>query len=556
MASASGGPLSRDRMDSGQLDGRRNVHRDRGVDLVVAQTDSFCRRRRGPFPGDRSARWNHRARIFTPTTWAAWCVPCSIGMWITAETAREHAPEPAISHSDSSLYGRHRRARFAPVWRSRVSRDTSQCTCCTPCCSAGIRKVFARTLCASTRPAIATICRRPMIFRCPTSSRSIFRVFSFRRFTPFVSQWRRAAIAVAMSSAPAPFNVLDLDDDDHSRSELLLAIKEQESESARTHLERAALPRLRMLERVLLPRFQTLCMAAESDCERLRARCPSVPVVHLPNAVFPPAALIPTPASRRPTLLFVGTLDYLPNADAVDHFFTRILPLLREKFSSVRVLVVGANPTPKILNLHNPPDVEVFGNVPDVAPYYADCDAVIVPLRAGSGTRIKILEAFGFGKPVVSTSAGAEGLAVADGEQILCADDPAAFADACLRVLEDAALRARLASSAAAWLRANHSIESVDAVLRGIYAKILARALCPLCSERTGRDLRALRRRRPSLSSWRRAPTTAPAALAATRFTFSSKRPRLLKLPGGPRPKIRCPSQPDRSGYRRRGLRY
>jgi glycosyltransferase involved in cell wall biosynthesis len=175
-------------------------------------------------------------------------------------------------------------------------------------------------------------------------------------------------------------------------------------------------------------------------------------------------------------LLFIGTLNYPPNEDAVGHFCSDILPLIRRKFlHPVRIRIVGAVPSPGIVLLSRRyPDVEVVANVPDLAPYYAEADVVIVPLRAGSGTRIKILEAFSFGRPVVSTTIGAEGLALKNREQLLIADEPEAFAGACVELLEDPALCARITKSAQTWLLAHHSLDRVTGVIRSLYAPVLS----------------------------------------------------------------------------------
>lgn len=107
--------------------------------------------------------------------------------------------------------------------------------------------------------------------------------------------------------------------------------------------------------------------------------------------------------------------------------------------------------------------------VPDVAPEYEKAAVVVVPLRAGSGTRIKILEAFSFRRPVVSTSIGAEGLGVRHEQELLIADTPEQFAAACARLLTDAQLRNRLVESAYSFFRADYSVDRARSVLRSIY---------------------------------------------------------------------------------------
>jgi glycosyltransferase involved in cell wall biosynthesis len=115
------------------------------------------------------------------------------------------------------------------------------------------------------------------------------------------------------------------------------------------------------------------------------------------------------------------------------------------------------------------PGVHFAGLVADLAPEYAQAGVVIVPLRAGSGTRIKILEAISHRRPVVSTTIGAEGLGLKHEEHILIADTPPEFAAASVRLMNDSLMRSRLVENASAWLSATHSMEQARAALHGLY---------------------------------------------------------------------------------------
>jgi glycosyltransferase involved in cell wall biosynthesis len=300
----------------------------------------------------------------------------------------------------------------------------------------------------------------------------------FQAIHTFRLSMARAALAVvSLQRGHHTLAVIDLDDDECQRSERFFELREEAGETVRAEFEREELPRLRTWERMLVPRFQSICLAAEQDCKRIAKRYAGASVTHLPNAVFLPRATPPPRSLNAPhVLLFVGTLDYLPNEDGVHYFCTRILPLVRQRCSEpVRVRLVGANPAPRVTQLGRNPDVEVLANVPDLAPYYAEAAVVVVPLRAGSGTRIKILEAFGYRRPVVSTTIGAEGLGVTNGEQLLIADDPEPFAEGCVRLLEDSTLSAALTASARDWLLANHSLDRVESVIRSLYEPVLKR---------------------------------------------------------------------------------
>jgi glycosyltransferase involved in cell wall biosynthesis len=144
-----------------------------------------------------------------------------------------------------------------------------------------------------------------------------------------------------------------------------------------------------------------------------------------------------------PTLVFQGTFDYLPNVDGAEWLVRDIGPRIRAAIPDARIRLVGRK-TPVVARLDAPPQVMVVGFVPDMGREMAVADVGLVPLRRGSGTRLKILESFAYGVPVVSTSLGAEGLDVVDGVHLLLADDPLAFADAVVRLCGDEKLRSSL----------------------------------------------------------------------------------------------------------------
>jgi polysaccharide biosynthesis protein PslH len=125
---------------------------------------------------------------------------------------------------------------------------------------------------------------------------------------------------------------------------------------------------------------------------------------------------------HRTRIVFVGSMDYHANVEAAVAFVSAVWPRIHAQFPERTLSLVGSNPSPAVVALRNAGGVEVTGTVPDVRPYYRSALAAIVPLRTGGGTRLKILEAMAAGVPVVSTSLGAEGLAVSRGENILIAD--------------------------------------------------------------------------------------------------------------------------------------
>jgi polysaccharide biosynthesis protein PslH len=145
--------------------------------------------------------------------------------------------------------------------------------------------------------------------------------------------------------------------------------------------------------------------------------------------------------------LFVGAMDWEPNVDAVNYFCADIWPLVLAKVPEARFRVVGRNPDHRVKALESP-FIKVTGRVPSVVEHLREGAVVVVPLRVGGGTRIKIYEAMATGKAVVSTSIGAEGLDVHHGSDIVLADDAAMFAESVIQLLQDADARGRLGKSA------------------------------------------------------------------------------------------------------------
>jgi glycosyltransferase involved in cell wall biosynthesis len=183
-----------------------------------------------------------------------------------------------------------------------------------------------------------------------------------------------------------------------------------------------------------------------SDMDVRRSGLPNAVVV--PNTYERPERAVGHVEVGQPAVvLFQATFDYAPNIDAVDWLVTEVEPRLRARVPGVEVRLVGT-PVPRLDRHHQPPAVTVVGVVPAMEPELARADIAIVPIRYGSGTRLKILESFAHRVPVVSTTIGAEGLNVEDEVHLLLADDPDAFATACERLLSEPDLRKRLVDAA------------------------------------------------------------------------------------------------------------
>jgi sugar transferase (PEP-CTERM/EpsH1 system associated) len=181
----------------------------------------------------------------------------------------------------------------------------------------------------------------------------------------------------------------------------------------------------------------------------------------------------PEPPKER-TLVFTGSMDWAPNQDAFEYFYQEILPLIRAEGPEVETWIVGRNPSAAQRKLaKNDPKVHLTGRVDDVRPYMHQGSLYILPMRSGSGTRLKVFEAMASGKAIVSTPVGAEGLPVTDGENIVLANDAAKFAEAVIRLIRDPAMRQRLEKNARAlaenglsWRAATHHLE--NAILKTV----------------------------------------------------------------------------------------
>ena len=219
-----------------------------------------------------------------------------------------------------------------------------------------------------------------------------------------------------------------------------------------------------------------VCVCSAADRNRLAADAPQANTVIIPNAAdverLQPRATDPKPDGR--TVLFFGLLATVPNVDGVLFFVREIWPLIAAAHPDARFVVVGANPAPEILALKGP-RVTILGPVDDLRPHLSAAAVIVVPLRLGSGTRLKILEAWAMGRPVVSTTLGAEGLDGVPDEHLLIADDPAEFARAVLKVLSEPKLADEIGRAGRVLAAERYSWRSAARSLEAFFRQTLAR---------------------------------------------------------------------------------
>lgn len=201
--------------------------------------------------------------------------------------------------------------------------------------------------------------------------------------------------------------------------------------------------KMEKLERSSLRRFHHIVAVSDHDREQMLAMDSSCAITVVPTGVDTSLYKVAPPAiADPPRIVFLGSMDWQPNVDSVQYFCRSIFPKVRAQFPSAKFQIVGRNPHPSVKQLASD-SVEVTGTVPSVTQYLRDATLVVVPLRIGGGTRLKIFEAMATGKAVVSTSIGAEGLAVQNGRDLILADDETAFSDAVILLLRDPNLRRR-----------------------------------------------------------------------------------------------------------------
>ncbi|MGQ9454979.1 MAG: glycosyltransferase family 4 protein [Armatimonadota bacterium] len=240
-------------------------------------------------------------------------------------------------------------------------------------------------------------------------------------------------------------------------------------------------PKLRRYETQACSRADLVLAVSDQDAEALRqlVRCagdtrskfPAVETVPIGVDVSSISVVDRDPYSKN--ILFLGTMYWPPNIECVLYFYYKIFPMIRRALPDCTFTIAGQKPPGVIQDLARDPAVRVTGYVDDVRVVAASCGVFIVPLRSGSGVRVKILDALAMGLPVVATSIGAEGLVVRSGEHLLIADEPQQFAQAVISVLTDRQLAERLGMQGRELVEREYSWEVVGRRLLNVYAEHL-----------------------------------------------------------------------------------
>lgn len=222
-------------------------------------------------------------------------------------------------------------------------------------------------------------------------------------------------------------------------------------------------------ERRMISIFDRILTISEADRERLIEQgIESTKIQFLP---------VPFKTKSRfhfgpKTILFIGLLSWRPNKDAVLWFYQRIFPLVKKKVPQAKFLVVGANPSEEIKRIgRKDGSVEVTGYVKDVFPYFKNTGVFVVPIRAGAGVRVKILDALASGLPVVSTKIAATGIKAKNKKEIIIEDEEENFAKAVMKILNNRGLANRLSLNGIKFIKENYNQKKAQEVLEQIYSE-------------------------------------------------------------------------------------
>jgi glycosyltransferase involved in cell wall biosynthesis len=237
------------------------------------------------------------------------------------------------------------------------------------------------------------------------------------------------------------------------------------SDPLRRTFFRGQAERMQAFEREACARAGHVITVSDGDATQLREMCGVSHVSAVPTGVD--AEYFARPVAAQPIaefdLLFAGSMDWLPNIDGVSWFVREVLPLIRRRIPECSLTIAGRRPAASVRALTTAdPLTRVTGTIDDMRPYLWSARLAVVPIRIGSGTRLKVYEAMAAETPVVSTTIGSEGLEVSSPENILIADSPGAFASACVKLLEHPSERARLTDAALRLVRERFSWELVS----------------------------------------------------------------------------------------------
>jgi len=248
-----------------------------------------------------------------------------------------------------------------------------------------------------------------------------------------------------------------------------------ESNPLRRALYRREARALERYERGLWSQFDAAVFVSDRDRAAVGAPAQDRPgLATIPICAAPGDKRLVVPNEHPRTVLHLGTMFWPPNVQGMLWFAREVWPIVARQEPEARLVIIGRRPPAEVEALAGDPRIEVTGYVEDPTPYLEDTAAFLVPLHAGAGMRVKIMDAWSWGVPVVTTTLGAEGIAVTDGEDALVADEAPAFAEAVLRLLRDPGLRQRLRENGHRLAQTAYNWEVRYAEWDRVYGEVLA----------------------------------------------------------------------------------
>jgi sugar transferase (PEP-CTERM/EpsH1 system associated) len=263
-------------------------------------------------------------------------------------------------------------------------------------------------------------------------------------------------------------------------SDLMSQYAAREPNLARKSYARRTARLMNQFEQRALGEFDAHIAVSDGDAERMRERNPAARIFVIENGVdtayYADEQNQPKTKNR---VLFVGSMDYHANIDAAVEFARDVWPAVHERKPELIFTIVGRDPTSAVRHLASIDGVEVTGSVEDVRPYYREAIAAVVPLKVGGGSRLKILEAMAAGVTVVSTTRGAEGLHVGDGENILLADSNEEFTEAIVKLIENPNLSGEISAHGRALAADRYDWSKIGRALFDSYQYLLSERAAP-----------------------------------------------------------------------------
>lgn len=312
----------------------------------------------------------------------------------------------------------------------------------------------------------------------PALQKELNRLMTRKRFDlvnlemPYLGHYQ---LRLSPPGAPGPAVVLDEHDVAY---ELARQVANSATSFDRRMYARINWPKLRRDEIDVFEAVDGVYACSARDESRIRADVPGVRTAVVPNAAdidyYRPRPEDPAPDGR--TIVFFGLLSTVQNTDAVLFFLREVWPIIATARPNVRFKVIGRGAS-ATMHAYAGPRVEYTGLVQDLRPHLASASAVVVPIRLGSGTRLKIVEAMAMGKGIASTTLGAEGLEVVDGTHLLLADDAPGLAAATIRLLDDPSLAADLGRAGRRLATERYSWKGAADVLEGFLRDVLRRRM-------------------------------------------------------------------------------